>query len=127
VRGDLVQIEQVLLNLVRNALDALMEVPAGRRRLVLRTRPLDGDRMLIEVEDSGPGIDQDTLGRLFDPFFSTKETGMGMGLAISQTIIADHQGQISVESEPGRGTVFRVNLPLQAACTGDPQPRCVSR
>ncbi len=112
IRADLVQIEQVLLNLIRNALDALREIPEERRRLALRTRREGPDRVKIIVEDNGPGIDEAIRRRLFDPFFTTKETGMGMGLAISQTIVAGHYGQILVDSVPGAGTVFTVVLPL---------------
>jgi len=112
IRGDLVQIEQVLLNLIRNALDALQQVPEARRRLILRTVRLSADHVGILVEDNGPGIDEDTLRRLFDPFFTTKESGMGMGLAISQTIVAAHKGQLLVQSEVGMGSVFSVTLPL---------------
>jgi two-component system sensor kinase FixL len=112
VRADLVQIEQVLLNLVRNALDALRQIPEDRRRLLLRTTRLDDDYAVIMVEDSGPGIEEDTRRRLFDPFFTTKDSGMGMGLAISQTIVVEHKGQLHVESQPGKGSVFSVRLPL---------------
>jgi signal transduction histidine kinase len=105
-----------------------MEVPEERRRLMISTRPLGPDRVQILVEDAGPGIDQATLRHLFDPFFSTKETGMGMGLAISQTIIQDHKGSITVDSTPGAGTVFRVTLPLYAAAYAkEREPRCLSR
>jgi C4-dicarboxylate-specific signal transduction histidine kinase len=115
IRADLVQIEQVLLNLIRNALDALREIPEERRRLVLRTLRAGSDKVKIAVEDNGPGIDETLRRRLFDPFFSTKETGMGMGLAISQTIVTGHHGRILVDSEPGKGTVFTVVLPLAEA------------
>jgi two-component system sensor kinase FixL len=114
---DLVQIEQVLLNLVRNALDALQEVAPDDRRLVIRTRPT-GIAAEILVEDNGPGIPADRVQRLFEPFFTTKETGMGMGLAISQTIVANHGGTIWVESSPGTGTTFHVRLPVAQATTG---------
>lgn len=66
------------------------------------------------MADNGPGIPDARMAHLFDPFYTTKETGMGMGLAISQTIIDDHGGEIRAESEPGRGTVFHVHLPLAA-------------
>jgi C4-dicarboxylate-specific signal transduction histidine kinase len=113
VRVDLVQVEQVLLNLVQNALDALEEIPASARRLEIHTLT-EGDEARVLVEDSGPGVEPERLARLFDPFFTTKETGMGMGLPISQTILENHEGRIWAESEPGRGTVFLVALPLAA-------------
>lgn len=111
VRVDLVQIEQVLLNLVRNAIDALREVPEARHRLCIRTW-VDGDRALVAVEDTGSGISADRILHLFHPFFTTKEGGMGMGLAISQTIVENHDGRIWAESEPGQGSTFYVSLPL---------------
>jgi PAS domain S-box-containing protein len=113
VHVDLVQIEQVLLNLVRNALDALEDTPAEARRLIIQTRA-EGSRALVQVRDTGPGVEQERLARLFDPFFTTKEGGMGMGLPISQTILENHDGRVWAESEPGRGTVFHVMLPLAA-------------
>ncbi len=113
---DLVQIEQVLLNLVRNALDALAEVAPEGRRLTIRTRRLvDGAE--VDVEDTGPGIPPGRMLHLFDPFFTTKETGMGMGLPISQTILENHAGRIWAESPGGGGAVFRVRLPLAEEAT----------
>jgi PAS domain S-box-containing protein len=115
---DRVQIEQVLLNLVRNALDALEEVPGERRRLALRVCRED-DWALALVEDSGPGIPTEVMSRLFDAFFTTKLNGMGMGLAISQTILGNHGGELRVTSEVGVGTCFQVRLPLAPV---PPQP-----
>ncbi len=121
VHVDLVQIEQVLLNLVRNALDALEEAPAQGRRLSIRTRA-QGSEARVSVEDNGPGVAPERLARLFDPFFTTKEGGMGMGLPISQTIVENHDGRIWAESEPGRGTVFHLALPCsEPAAAGEPE------
>jgi PAS domain S-box-containing protein len=111
---DLVQIEQVLLNLVRNALDALEERPAGERELVIRTA-IEGDAAVVSVHDNGPGIPPERMDHLFDPFYTTKESGMGMGLSISQTILENHFGTIEAASTPGAGTVFRVRLPVAEA------------
>jgi len=111
VRVDLVQIEQVLLNLVRNALDALRDVPEDERRLFVRTRPEGTEGVRVEIHDTGPGIDAETMEHLFDAFYTTKSTGMGMGLPISKTIIDDHSGRIWAESQSGRGTTFYVVLP----------------
>jgi len=115
---DLVQIEQVLLNLVRNALDALEERPAGERALIIGTSVRDG-RALVSVRDSGPGIPPERMAHLFDPFFTTKESGMGMGLPISQTILENHDGEIWAESEPGAGSVFHVRLPIAASALAE--------
>ena len=123
VNVDLVQIEQVLLNLVRNALDALEETPESERRLAIRTRAHPGGDARVSVEDSGPGVPPERLAHLFDPFFTTKEGGMGMGLPISQTIVENHDGRIWAESEPGRGTVFHLALPCSgSAVAGGPEP-----
>jgi two-component system sensor kinase FixL len=111
VNVDLVQIEQVLLNLVRNALDALEERPAEARSISIATFASD-TQAVVRVADSGPGIPPERMEHLFDAFYTTKETGMGMGLAISQTIIEDHDGEIRAESQLDRGTVFEVRLPL---------------
>ena len=108
---DLVQVEQVLLNLVGNALDALEERPESERRLRIRTE-LEDDWAHVAVADSGPGIDPEHLKRLFDPFVTTKEGGMGMGLAISQTIVENHEGRIWAESVLGQGSTFHLRLPL---------------
>ncbi len=111
VRVDYVQIEQVLLNLLRNAMDALQEVPEGRRRLVVYTVAEAANEVRVSVRDSGDGIAPELMDQLFNPFFTTKTGGMGMGLAISQTIINDHSGKIWATSDPGHGTVFSIVLP----------------
>ena len=104
------QLRQCLINLVRNAADAV--AVKGKGWVVLRTRR-DGDRAVIEVEDSGVGIASDVLPRLFDPFFSTKDGGNGLGLALTQQIVRDHGGDVDVASTVGRGTTFTVRVPAQ--------------
>jgi len=111
VKVDLVQIEQVILNLVRNAIDALKQEGLQQRKLELATRRISQDEVEVMVRDSGPGISAETVEHLFDAFFSTKESGMGMGLAISRKIVESHRGKISVISEPGRGAEFHIILP----------------
>jgi PAS domain S-box-containing protein len=115
VEVDLVQIEQVLLNLVRNAIDAMKVVPSGERKLRLRTQRLDMDRVEIIVQDSGPGITEDTVKHLFDAFFSTKQSGMGMGLPISKKIVEAHFGELTVDCCQGTGATFHVVLPTDKA------------
>jgi len=110
---DLVQIEQVLLNLIRNALDALEEVSPETRRLTLRTLCMMENALVI-VQDTGPGIAPERMGSLFEPFFTTKESGMGMGLPISQTILEDHGGTIWAQSDARGGATFFVRLPVVA-------------
>ncbi|WP_321528657.1 PAS domain S-box protein [Sedimenticola selenatireducens] len=111
VKIDVVQIEQVLLNLIRNALDALLEIPEDERNLVIQTRCQDGERVLLRVLDTGPGIQDKDMSRLFEPFYTTKESGMGMGLIISRTIIEDHNGTITAEQRAAGGTCFSIVLP----------------
>lgn len=115
VRVDIVQIEQVLLNLVRNALDALMEVPTAQRRLVIRTGRQGGDHIQMDIIDSGPGIAPEVLEHLFEPFFTTKQSGMGMGLVISETIVKDHNGRIEATTLDQGGSRFSVILPVYRA------------
>jgi two-component system sensor kinase FixL len=111
VRVDSVQIEQVLLNLLRNALDALADELPAKRQLIL-TSGIQSDGMIfVSVEDNGPGISTKSMEHLFDAFFSTKESGMGMGLAISQTIMSNHHGKIRADSWLGKGSVFTIELP----------------
>jgi two-component system sensor kinase FixL len=127
IHVDLVQIEQVLLNLVRNALDALRERPTGERALTI-TSCIEAGYALVNVHDNGKGIPPERMQHLFDPFFTTKETGMGMGLPISQTILENHDGEIWAESEPDQGTRFHVRLPITdiannaIADNAEPQP-----
>ena len=114
VRADLVQIEQVILNLIRNAIDAVKEKKPGARNLRLETSRSAGAGVEIRVEDNGPGVPPAVRQRLFEPFFSTKSTGMGMGLAISQTIAEDHGGKITTADRPGGGASFIFELPAFA-------------
>jgi len=106
------QIRQCLINLVRNATEALAGKGGGT--VVLRTRRA-GDRISITVEDDGVGIAADVLPRMFDPFFSTKEGGSGLGLALTQQIVKDHGGDLAVHSTVGKGTTFTVSVPAKLA------------
>jgi len=113
------QIEQVILNLLRNAAQALRGAGADHPPVItLRTRR-SGEMVLLEVEDNGPGMDGETRRRVFEPFFTTKAPGMGtgLGLSVSYFIVSQtHGGMIRVESEPGKGTKFTVALPLSPRC-----------
>jgi len=109
VRGDRVQLQQVLVNLMMNASQA-MSGQAGHRRLVVCVGGTGEARIDISVADTGPGIATEHLERLFDPFFTTRPQGMGMGLAICRTIAEAHGGRLTVESEPGHGATFRLSL-----------------
>ena len=111
VSADRVLIEQVLLNLVRNALDAMESVPPEQRRLHLSSALLTDHAIRVTVADSGPGVADDCLRDLFEPFFTTKNDGMGMGLAITRSVIQAHGGTIEVVANPGGGALFRFILP----------------
>jgi FixJ family two-component response regulator/signal transduction histidine kinase len=125
VLGDRVQLQQVLLNLVLNALDAVAPNAPGARRVAVVARPSGGGAS-IEVADSGPGMDEATLARVFQPFFTTKPGGMGLGLSISQTIVVAHGGTLAASSTPGRGTTFVVELPSRAADAARPAARAAA-
>jgi signal transduction histidine kinase len=111
VQGTLVQIQQVLLNLIINALDAMEELPPAERRVIVRTRSDKGDVAEVSVRDFGMGLPKDRPDKVFDHFFSTKQKGMGMGLAIVRSIIEAHGGTISGENAPDRGACMVVRLP----------------
>ena len=112
IEVDPVQIQQVLVNLLRNAVDALVTNPPGARRLVeVHTRDLPAEGLvLFRIADTGPGIAPEVRGRLFKPFVTSKIKGMGMGLSVCQRIVEAHGGTIEVESEFGSGAVFTVRL-----------------
>jgi len=110
------QLQQVLVNLVTNAKQAMAELPEAERRLKLTTRALGPDRVRISVEDTGPGIPAEVLPKIFDPFVTTKgSAGTGLGLSISYGIIREHGGQITADSRPGRGATFTIDLPVGSA------------
>jgi two-component system, LuxR family, sensor kinase FixL len=113
VLADRVQIQQVLINLMRNAIEAMDG--AERRELVISIGPADGHMIAMSVADTGPGIGAEARARLFQPFFTTKRQGMGVGLSISRTIIEAHDGEIRAEDNPGGGAVFRFTLPAVTA------------
>jgi signal transduction histidine kinase len=125
---DHTEIEQVLLNLVKNAAQAMSEAGLSRTpRITLRTRRA-GEYGCIEVEDNGPGMDEHTQRRVFEPFFTTKAVGVGTGLGLSVSyfiITSHHRGTMSVETTPGRGACFILRLPIEDAllkAVGDGSP-----
>ena len=124
VRANRTQLQQVLLNLIMNAIEAMGATPAGDRVLTLRTQVSDGDRVLITVQDTGPGIASEHLDRIFKSFFTTKPGGMGLGLSICKSIVESYGG--TLKAAPGNpvGMVFTIDLRLsrmrqQSAYNGD--------
>lgn len=111
VEGDPVLLEQALLNLLRNAIDSMQDTPADQKQLLVELGSVDGYAH-ISIADRGCGIDPANAERLFDPLFTTKAEGMGMGLAICRSVVENHRGRLSFEANPGGGTVFRILLPL---------------
>lgn len=111
VFADRVQVQQVLLNLIRNAMEAMAEAGSPRRELILTTSPVGGGMVETTVSDTGPGIAPGVAAQLFKPFVTTKRQGMGVGLSISRTIMEAHGGELRVEANPGGGAKFRFTLP----------------
>jgi two-component system sensor kinase FixL len=107
---DKIQMGQVLLNLIRNSIEAMQSV--ARRELVVRTTPADPDFVEFTISDTGPGLPPEVLSRLFQPFVTTKEKGMGIGLSICQTIVEAHGGRIWTSTKAEPGAIFHVTLPL---------------
>jgi PAS domain S-box-containing protein len=111
VLGDRVQLQQVLLNLAMNALEAMSSVADRERHLVITSRNIDPDQVQVSVQDSGTGLNPDTVGRIFDPFHTTKPGGMGMGLSISRSILQNHSGRLWATANQGPGASFHFTLP----------------
>jgi len=116
--GDRVHLQQVLINLILNGMEAMADTPEAERRLLVRTATNGDRRVEISVTDFGQGIAPEKLPRLFDSFFTTKETGMGLGLSIARSIIDAHQGSISAENNADGGATFRFNLPIDGELAG---------
>jgi signal transduction histidine kinase len=110
VLGDKVHLQQILLNLMLNGMEAMAQMN-GERRLTLKTEQSDGE-VIVSVSDTGAGVSRDRLPKIFERFFSTKPEGMGMGLAISRSLVEEHGGRIWVESIEGQGSTFRFALPI---------------
>jgi PAS domain S-box-containing protein len=111
VLGDRVQLQQVVLNLIMNAIEAMSGVEDRSWELIITTRNIDADQVVVSVEDSGPGLDPKAASRIFDPFYTTKASGMGMGLSISRSILQNHGGRLWSTARDGPGTIFHFSLP----------------
>ncbi len=120
IMGHRGQLQEVFINLIHNAIEAMDDIKDDRRILQVRAEPRRGNAIVVAVEDSGPGIDPKQSQAIFDAFVTTKPQGMGLGLAICRMIIERHGGQLSVSPAEPRGSIFRVVLPV-----GGPEPRTV--
>ena len=119
VVGHRVQLQEVVSNVVQNAIDALESIEDGHRTLIVRTKNEAADgKILLELEDSGPGVGPDQSQNIFDAFVTTKPHGMGLGLAICQTIVERHGGTISALAANPRGSIYHIVLPTRQPDTG---------
>jgi C4-dicarboxylate-specific signal transduction histidine kinase len=118
ILGDRIQLQQVILNVIANGIDAMKDTPNEDRIISIRTSRVD-EFAELSVSDRGPGIPEDKLKEVFEPFFTSKAEGMGMGLSIARTIIEAHHGLISVRNQVHGGASFRIRLPL---CTDGAGP-----
>jgi signal transduction histidine kinase len=114
IRADSTQLQQVVLNLVKNAIEAMNQVAPGARLLQLGARLEGNETVLLSVGDSGAGIAPDDHDRIFEPFFTTKPTGMGLGLAICRTVVENHGGKLRLAKSDSRGSIFEIALPTGA-------------
>jgi signal transduction histidine kinase len=115
IRGDRVQLQQVLLNLVMNAIEAMSGVKDRALTLIIRSQTHEGNRVLVEVEDSGVGLDSNNVDRIFESMFTTKPDGMGLGLSISKSIIAAHGGRLRASPGDRFGAILRIELPINSS------------
>jgi signal transduction histidine kinase len=112
VRGDRVQLQQVTLNLVMNGIEAMKGVTGRPRELLIRSRPEASSQVLVAVQDNGIGLDEQSLERVFEAFYTTRPDGMGMGLSISRSIIEAHGGRLWTTPNNGQGATFKFTLPI---------------
>jgi two-component system sensor kinase FixL len=111
VLTDRVQFQQVLLNLIRNAIEAMSDAGGPKRDLVISSKPIEDGFVRVSVSDTGPGITPEIAARLFQPFNTSKASGMGVGLSICRTIVESQGGRIWAEPNPGGGSVFHFTVP----------------
>jgi C4-dicarboxylate-specific signal transduction histidine kinase len=111
--GDSIQLQQVILNLLSNGIEAMTSITGQSRTLTVHSQQLNSNEIRVSVRDSGIGVTPEVLSRLFEPFFTTRSKGMGMGLSISRSIIEGHGGQLWVESNGSHGSTFHFTLPSE--------------
>jgi len=118
IRGSRVQIQRVLINLLTNAIESVGATRSRPRRIAIRSAPLDGTVIRLEISDTGDGIAPEKMEHIFEPFFTTKSTGTGLGLSLSRTIIEEHGGRLWASPGEKHGATFHLQLP----CSGSPAP-----
>jgi len=112
VFADRIMIEQILINLIKNAIEAMRSIAVSDRRLVIESSSSTNNEVAVSVQDSGPGLTQYEINKIFEPFYTTKPEGMGMGLAITRSIIHSHGGNLVVDLNSHGGTTFKFTLPV---------------
>jgi two-component system sensor kinase FixL len=117
VRADSIQLQQVFINIIRNAIEATLANPASKQQVEITAAALPANQACVTIRDFGAGISPEQLEQLFTPFFTTKANGLGMGLKISATIVRAHGGEIHCSSPAGGGTEFAIHLPATGAAT----------
>src|SRR6267143_329848 len=127
ITGDRVQLQQVVLNLLRNASDAMSAVDDRPRHMVITTEREEGDRVRLTVQDAGVGLDPQAMDRLFEAFYTTKNDGMGMGLSVSRSIIERHHGRLWAAPNDGPGATFSFSIPCGPASATGARSLCASR
>jgi len=127
VQGDSVEIEQVALNLMRNAMEAMSDVDVTRRTLTISSSRPDDRHVEVAVTDTGRGVAPELSEKIFESFFTSKPQGLGIGLSLSRRIVESHGGRLWVESGPGSGATFKFTLPVKGAAHGEGEPRGVHR
>ena len=110
--GDRVQLQQVMMNLIVNSIEAMKDVD-GIREIAIQSQRAEKEQILVSFSDTGIGLPPEIVEQIFDPFFTTKPNGTGMGLRISRSIIEAHRGRLWAVSSPGRGATFHLNLPVE--------------
>jgi signal transduction histidine kinase len=125
ILGDRVQLQQVILNLIMNAIEAMSEVTKGPRELLISTSTTEASAVLVTVSDTGPGLSQASAERIFDAFYTTKASGLGMGLSICRSIAEAHGGRLWVKPNEPRGAVFCLMLPVGEKSIESLQPSSV--
>jgi two-component system sensor kinase FixL len=113
IQGDKVQLQQVILNLLLNAFQAMKDCPVNERQVTIRTELGDGHMPIVAVHDHGVGLRGDQPEKIFQPFYTTKDNGLGMGLAISRSIVEAHGGRLWAENNPNRGATFFFTVPAE--------------